>query len=1049
MLKLVTNNKTHKFVGSNKSIYSIRKDNNLTIFAAFIIKPFKQIEEEKRKSKNRFYSNKDEKKKTNPILAVLNEIKILKISLHRMFIPANVRKKQSDLSSKNQKNNTSSSLLDELFENKNQSIDVSLSFFILKAWKNYDLSSTFESESSLVEDFISHLRNELKQKLESVGKIGRILGDALEEFVRYSTLNHNNFLSKGNNVFSELTKDFALIEKNDEFQRSFQSGPSVDKRPDSIFSFPSGIETNSSFLLGLTESNLPIGLPKFPSFPILIAGDNKTREIITNKLLEQNGKFIILDPRKNLEFEKRINASFTTLNLGDNFSFNVLTPVTNKNYISEQISNQYLGNFIEIIRSITDVRSDAAALLRDLIDFYINEYQEEQEDVLFPRHDTPVSLDDLYSMLTIEPGGLVITDYQLSTVRALINDIRDPSISENTRINDVRGIEKLFTGNMIINFSSQGFKVQKLFIYSFLLQLTIINQVMNIEEDIIIYIDDAELFFSKDMDKTILSHIMKKLENSNFKIILSTSYPSQLSHQIFDLTHNRVLGTLKSANCLKLISSSHGLDNNQFEFIRRLPKNNLILVREDLLEKPLLLRFFPEDIEKYENQYTKVKEYFGKTNIVNIDDTNLTVNIDDFTSLHPIMLEILDKLSAKVNRGINTESLSNLFTNWEKNKVKEAISILETFGYIFLETVDKKGKKGEYWTKISPRGKRFHEKLRFSHVIDVKNKEAEVESNSNRTIQENKLENERISEMAESQSIELLSEESSMLVEKLQKQRKKIRVARDSQKKHKHKLKILESTLLNIKTLLDNEFIEEEDKLDNFLTALSGYLLEDNSLIELPRDIIDSIFHKALSLVDAIQIKATFGESSTKLTDNDFVEKVIEKELGSDKWQSFDRDVFLTEIPELSFTSKNQKKINKMISSELPEDILQGLELGMNLPKKEFLNLAKEAIASLLQIKTTFYPNLNSEKYLEEINKFFKETGYPEPFEKSKQLLWEYKEKKKEKETKELSTYLERREIIESIQEENESFVFDLENSGKDSLVSQLIHSIRKKINDE
>jgi hypothetical protein len=96
-----------------------------------------------------------------------------------------------------------------------------------------------------------------------------------------------------------------------------------------------------------------------------------------------------------------------------------------------------------------------------------------------------------------------------------------------------------------------------------------------------------------------------------------------------------------------------------------------------------------------------------------------------------------------------------------------------------------------------------------------------------------------------------------------------------------------------------------------------------------------------------------------------------------------------------------------------------------------------------------FYPNLDSEDYLEEVNQFFEETGYPEPFEKSKQLLWEYSEKKKEKEQKELSTYLERREIIESIQEENESFEFDVEDKKKDSLVSQLIHSIRKKIKNE
>ncbi|NPD90252.1 MAG: hypothetical protein HGN29_16190 [Asgard group archaeon] len=1036
-----------KFVGSNKSIYTIKRNEDFTVYAAFIIKPFKQIEEDIKQKKNKFYSKKEEKEKPNPLLSVLNEVKMLNISLHRMFIPGNVKKKENVENTKNQKNK-SSSLLNELFEEDNQEIDVSLSFFTLKVWKSYDLSSTFESESSLVDNFVSHLRNELKQKLESVGKVGRVLGDTLEELVRFSTLNHSNFLSKGNRVFSELTKDFVFIEKSEEFQHSFQPGPSVDKRPDSIFSFPSGIETNSSLLVGLTESDLPVGLPKDPSFPILIAGDNKTREIITSKLLEQNGKFIILDPRTNLEFEHRIKTDFTALNLGENFTFNVLTPVTNKNYISEQISNQYLGNFIEIIRSITDVRSDAAALLRDLIDFYINEYQEEQEDVLFPRHDAPVSLDDLYSMLTIEPGGLVITDYQLSTVRALINDIRDPSISENTRINDIRGIEELFSNNMIINFSSQGYKVQKLFIYSFLLQLTVIDQIMNVDEDILIYIDDAELFFSRDIDKTILSHILKKLENSPFKIIFSTPYPSHLSSQIFDLTHNRIIGNLKSANCLKLISSSHGLDKGQFEFIRRLPKNNLLLVREDLMEKPLLLRFFPEDSERYETQPIKQKQEFHRNSkTLKTDDEILTVNIEDFSSLHPVMLEILDKLSTKVNRGINSESLSNLFINWEKNRVKEAISVLETFGYIFFETVDKKGNKGEYWTKITPRGKRFLEKLKFTKVIEVKNKEVKDESVLENTEQNKILEAEIVSDFVESPSIEITSDDSSLVVKKLQKQRRKVRETRDSEKKHRQKLEILNSTLLHVKSLLNNEFEEEVDRMDNFLTALSGYLEEDDSVQELPKEILTSIFQKALSLIDAIQIKSTFGESSTSPTDDEFIEKVIEKELKSDKWQDFDREVFLTEIPELSAISKNQKKITKMVSSEIPKDILQGLELGLDLPKEEFVKLVREAIASLLQIKTMFYPNMDSEKYLDEVSSFFEEAGYPRPFERSKQLLWEYTSKKKEK--KHPSSYGDRRGIIESIQEESGSFEFDLEGKGKDSLVSQLIQSIRKKIKNE
>ena len=103
-------------------------------------------------------------------------------------------------------------------------------------------------------------------------------------------------------------------------------------------------------------------------------------------------------------------------------------------------------------------------------------------------------------------------------------------------------------------------------------------------------------------------------------------------------------------------------------------------------------------------------------------------------------------------------------------------------------------------------------------------------------------------------------------------------------------LEILNSTLVQVKSLINDEFEEEVTRLDNFLTSLSGYLEEDNSLQEIPKEILTSIFQKALSLIDAIQIRSTFGESSTSSTDDEFIEKVIEKELSSDKWQDFDRE---------------------------------------------------------------------------------------------------------------------------------------------------------------
>ncbi|MHA1408580.1 MAG: hypothetical protein ACTSSG_14540, partial [Candidatus Heimdallarchaeaceae archaeon] len=747
-------------------------------------------------------------------------------------------------------------LLDEILEEKKSTIGVSLSFYFLKAWKNYDLEKTFLSREELVDDFATCLRSELKQKLEAIGKIGRIVGESLKELVLYGTLEKENFLGKNNKTFSQLTKNYATVEKNEDFIRNFIPGPAVDLRPESVFPFPSSVESDPKLFLGRTENETNIGLLPNASFPILIAGDKKTREISTCRILEQEKKFIILDPRSNLEFEDRIKKPFKSLKLGENFFFNVLFPSTSQEYISEEISSQYLGNFIDLVRSITETRSDTSVLLKDLIDFYVNEYQEEQEEIIFPKNDTPVSLNDLYSLLTIEPGGLVINDYQLTNIKALINEIRDPSVSENTRINNEKGIEQLFKENVIIDFSSKSYKIQKLFLYSFLLQLTVVEKLVKFEEEIIIYIDDAELFFSKNIDRTVLPHIIKKLENSPFKIIFSTPYPSQLSPSVFDLTYNRIVGNLKSASCHKLLSESHGLNKEQKEFIRRLPKNNFLLMREDLAEKPILLSFYKEDIERHETQLIRHKTRGKKQKQKReFEDRDLKISIEDYTEYHPIMLDILEKLTTKVNRGINTESLENLFPQWPKEKVKETSRLLEAFGYIFFETVDKRGRKGEYWTRITPRGKKFLEKMKFAKLVSVRNKELENEEEKSEPLSE--MSQELIDSQTISTNIDEEAEERRVL-DTLQKIRKVIRETRDSEDEKKEKLEILDVLLTEVSSILDINFIEEQQKLEKFSFSLQEILTKD-SLEHLPEKTIKQIFQKALSLIDSIQIKATFG----------------------------------------------------------------------------------------------------------------------------------------------------------------------------------------------
>jgi len=1043
MSSLMSKKKHKKFLGSNKSIYSIRKGEKITLYAAFIVKPHKESTEEASDRSNYWRKDQELNEKLPSVLSVLTQVKRLKTSLHRLFLPGNVKRKSQ---SKNEvKKTADSSLLDQLFEEKNKNINVKLSFYLLKTWKQYDIFESFQTIDDLVEDFVYLLRNELKQKLESVGNVGRLLDTTLEELVLYGTLDKTNFLASGKKLFSELTKDYSVIERDDQFHKSFMPGPAVDKRPDVTFSFPTGIVSDKLAILGVTENDSMIGLPENASYPILIAGDKKTREIITCKLLEQNKRFIILDPRMNLEFEDRLNVPFESLNLGENFFLNVLTPLLNE-YVPEKLSSQYLGNFIDLVKLISDVRNDGAVLLRDLIDFYTNDYHEEQDDILFPHNETNVSLNDLYTMLTVEPGGLVITDYQLSIIRSLINEIRDPSISTDTSVKGKKGLQELFTSNRVINFSSQGYKIQRLFIYSFLLQLSTYDQISKDDEEIIIYIDDAELFFSRNTDKSILALIIKKLENSRFKIVLSTPYPSHIASQIFDLTYNRIIGNLKSARCVRLISDTHGFGRNQADFIRRLPKNKFMLLREDLTEKPLLLQMLPEDIERHENQQIqrRVRKETEQSRISEKDSEKIRLNYEDFAQLHPIMIDILSKLSSKVNRGINTESIVNIFPKWSKNEVKEAISALEMFGYIFFETVDSKGRKNEFWTKITPRGKKFLDKLKFSKLVDSSNKE--VDSNG---VEKNEV-SERMEEFIESPTViqRQDQETGSIIIKKLKVIRKIVRETRDSADIPYNKLEILNSFLIQAEPLLSGDYSTERDKLQKFLDSLQKLLDEEKSIESMPQKILQQIFQKALSIIDAIQIRATYGEETSSSKDEEFIDKIIETELGSEKWKDFNRDIFLTEIPELSSISRDKEQILDLLKSEFPEEVLKGLELSSNLPKEEFIETTRKALASLLQIKTLFFPNMESKKYLDEVNSFFKSTGYPEPFEKSQQLLWEYSALKKKESPKSAYTQKSRREIIESIQEETKAFDFDTNMKNKDNLVSQLVENIRKRVNN-
>ncbi|MHA1408581.1 MAG: hypothetical protein ACTSSG_14545, partial [Candidatus Heimdallarchaeaceae archaeon] len=73
-------------------------------YAAFIVKPQNNyvLSLEREEKRRRFYEEKTLQRKDS-LLTILNEVKKINLSIHRMFLPANVRKKKE--TENNQKRN--------------------------------------------------------------------------------------------------------------------------------------------------------------------------------------------------------------------------------------------------------------------------------------------------------------------------------------------------------------------------------------------------------------------------------------------------------------------------------------------------------------------------------------------------------------------------------------------------------------------------------------------------------------------------------------------------------------------------------------------------------------------------------------------------------------------------------------------------------------------------------------------------------------------------------------------------------------------------------
>lgn len=1087
-----------RFYGKNDSIFIIRKQDKVILHTAFVVKPFKKIAVENEK----YPYHKKEKSSSydiEPLLNLPQNLKILNSSLHRLFLPGKVIKKSSrKITHKSKKP------VEELIglenEDKNE-IDVTVSYFFYKVWMEFDLKNTLKNTEELGKEFVDLMQVQLKPKIESIGKVGRIVGEPLEQLVLYSTYDRK-YLKNNQAQFSALVNNYAIIDKNEDFVKNFTSAEGIDVRPSGLFPYPAGLETAEELILGKGQNEEFISLPQNFSYPLLIAGDKKNREILCKKLLKStNSRFIILDPRKNLEFDKHLGKKIQILELGENFYFNILSPNLSENYeLSREQFYEYIGSLLEIIQSLSNSRSENVLLLREVLDFYLGEFQQGQEDTLLPIQFSDVSLADIETMLTTEPGGLIISDYQLSAIRTIVHDIYNESLCHPTSIDGNKGLEQAINGKTLISFSSTGYKSQKLFLFCFLIQLLIYDTLRKQEGDdeqkTTILIDDAELFFQHERDMSFISYLLSSFERSNFNLILSTAYPGHLSTYVFDRTHNRLLGNLKSAKCLRLLSESHGLSKDQNEFIRRMPKDSFLLIREDLFEKPLLLRHLPEEICSYNEKLEEDSNYVRKKNITPIIPVTAE-NIDEFKlkkfeHLYPIIKAILEKLSNKANKGINTESLARLFPQFPKHLVQQAILLCELHNLIFSETVDKSGKSGEFWTKITPRGEKCLKNIKLKLLIKSQKQQSttqidEIEQNEkkeqikkalietpviegtssnnilverpnniseNNTTEGDQKRGKRTSKFDKNNLEEIILEKDanetcvtqadqnnqSNLIDELQDKRRIIKLTSGSSDQNLEKLVTVKNVLKSIFPLLDSEYELENTRLAKLTNSIEEIFDNPYKMKQVNKELLERVFALSLEIIDAIQIRANFGSDGFSDGDEDFVDKLLQKELESEKWKSFDTsltvdiDIDETQTP----IGTNQKEIHHMLNSRFPSEIFFALEELKN--KESFIQTVNTAIANLLKIKMNFFPNLPNKVFLSLVDEFYISLGTNPPFIKSSNLLFEYKEVSKDTDVSQEKFTQIRGEIIETIRLEFEK-LHELDDKTREKLVGKVIET--------
>ena len=190
-------------MGNKEEIFFLIDNNEVLVYSALLIKPYiREVIDEG------FKINK-----IIEVISILEDSSSLNLSLNRVFVPAQIYKKNNFMKKEEEINNE---LLYDFYKKEKEGTEIILSLYLLKISKNYEINSL--SFKEIEQNFTELIQSKLKEKILSIGKVGRLTGNLLENVVKYCNLDisllHNSLEP------NEIMKMFAIAEKKNHFNES-------------------------------------------------------------------------------------------------------------------------------------------------------------------------------------------------------------------------------------------------------------------------------------------------------------------------------------------------------------------------------------------------------------------------------------------------------------------------------------------------------------------------------------------------------------------------------------------------------------------------------------------------------------------------------------------------------------------------------------------------------------------------------------------------------------------------------------------------------------